>query len=41
MKAMATMETPIMHLQGAEFDAFLQRDSKRLAEVIGRMGRLE
>jgi len=41
VKAMATMETPIMHLQGAEFDAFLQRDSKRLAEVIGRMGRLE
>jgi tripartite-type tricarboxylate transporter receptor subunit TctC len=41
MKAMATMETPILHLQGAEFDEFLQRDSKRLADVIRRMGKLE
>ncbi len=40
-KAMAAMETPILHLQGAEFDAFLQRDGKRLAEVIKRMGKLE
>jgi tripartite-type tricarboxylate transporter receptor subunit TctC len=40
-KTMATMETPILHLQGAEFDDFLQRDSKRLAEVIKRMGKLE
>jgi tripartite-type tricarboxylate transporter receptor subunit TctC len=40
-KAMATMETPILHLQGAEFDAFLARDGKRLAEVIRRMGPLE
>jgi tripartite-type tricarboxylate transporter receptor subunit TctC len=40
-KAMATMETPIMHLQGAEFDAFLKQDTKRLAAVIQRMGRLE
>ena len=41
IKAMSAMETPIMHLQGAEFDDFLQRDSKRLAEVIRRMGKLE
>ena len=41
IKAMSAMETPIMHLQGAEFDDFLQRDSKRLADVIRRMGKLE
>jgi len=40
-KTMATIETPILHLQGAEFDEFLQRDSKRLAEVVRRMGKLE
>ena len=41
IKAMSAMETPVMHLQGAEFDDFLQRDSKRLADVIRRMGKLE
>ncbi len=41
IKAMVTMETPIMHLQGAEFDDFLQRDARRLADVIRRMGKLE
>ncbi|MBC7781129.1 MAG: tripartite tricarboxylate transporter substrate binding protein [Proteobacteria bacterium] len=40
-KAMTTMETPILHLQGAEFDAFLERDAKRLAEVVKRMGKIE
>jgi len=39
--AMAGMETPINYLEGAEFESFLEKDSKRLAEVVRRMGKLE
>ncbi|MSQ70374.1 MAG: tripartite tricarboxylate transporter substrate binding protein [Betaproteobacteria bacterium] len=39
--AMAGMDTPINHLDGADFEAFLDIDAKRLAEVVKRMGKLE
>lgn len=39
--AMAGMNTPINHLEGAEFESFLEKDSRRLAEVVRRMGKLE
>lgn len=39
--AMATMNTPIRYLEGAELNSFLERDQKRLAGVIKAMGKLE
>jgi tripartite-type tricarboxylate transporter receptor subunit TctC len=39
--AMTGMDTPINHLDGTEFESFLDKDSKRLAEVVKRMGKLE
>lgn len=39
--AMATMNTPIRYMEGAELDRFLEQDQKRLAGVIKAMGKLE
>lgn len=39
--AMATLETPIYYLDGPELKTFLDRDQKRLANVVKAMGRLE
>ena len=39
--AMTGMNTPVNHLDGADFENFLEKDSKRLAEVVKRMGKLE
>ncbi len=39
--AMAGINTPINYLEGAEFDAFLDRDTKRLAAVVQKMGKTE
>ncbi len=39
--AMTGMNTPINHLDGADFESFLEKDSKRLAEAVKRMGKLE
>ena len=40
-KAMAGMNTPIDYRDGAEFQAFLEADSKRLADVVRRMGKTQ
>jgi tripartite-type tricarboxylate transporter receptor subunit TctC len=40
-KAMGGMNTPIDYRDGAEFRAFLDADSKRLAEVIRKMGKTQ
>ena len=40
-KAMAGMNTPIDYRDGAEFRAFLEADSKRLADVVRRMGKTQ
>lgn len=40
-KAMSGMNTPIDYRDGAEFRAFLDADSKRLAEVIRKMGKTQ
>jgi tripartite-type tricarboxylate transporter receptor subunit TctC len=39
--AMSAMDTPINYLEGADFENFLDKDGKRLAEVVRRMGKLE
>lgn len=39
--AMNSLNTPIRHLEGAEFDNFLSRDQKRMATVVKAMGKLE
>lgn len=41
VSAMATMQTPIRYLAGAEFDRFLEQDQARLSRVIKAMGKLE
>jgi tripartite-type tricarboxylate transporter receptor subunit TctC len=41
MGAMATMNTPIRYMDGAEFDKFLDADQKRMAAVVKNMGKLE
>ena len=41
VSAMATMNTPIRFLEGAELVSFLEQDQKRLAGVIKAMGKLE
>jgi tripartite-type tricarboxylate transporter receptor subunit TctC len=40
-KAMAGMNTPIDYRDGAAFRTFLESDSKRLAEVVRRMGKTQ
>ena len=40
-KAMAGMNTPIDYRDGAEFQAFLEADSKRLADVVRKMGKTQ
>ena len=40
-RAMAGVNTPIQHLEGAEFDAFLATDGGRLANVVRRMGKTQ
>ena len=40
-KAMAGMNTPIDYRDGAEFQTFLEADSKRLADVVRRMGKTQ
>ena len=39
--AMTNVNTPISFLEGAEFDRFLDTDTKRLAAVVQRMGKTE
>jgi tripartite-type tricarboxylate transporter receptor subunit TctC len=39
--AMLGMNTPIYYLEGAEFERFLERDARRLAEVVKRIGKVE
>lgn len=40
-KAMTNMNTPIDYREGTEFQAFLDGDSKRLADVVRRMGKTQ
>jgi len=40
-RAMDGMNTPIDYREGAEFDAFLEADGKRLAQTIRRMGKTQ
>jgi tripartite-type tricarboxylate transporter receptor subunit TctC len=40
-KAMANVNTPINFKEGRDFDAFVDTDTKRLAEVVRRMGKTE
>ena len=40
-RAMTNVNTPIQHLEGAEFDAFLATDGGRLASVVRKMGRTQ
>jgi tripartite-type tricarboxylate transporter receptor subunit TctC len=35
------MNTPIRHMEGEEFQKFLDADQKRLAAVVKAMGKLE
>ncbi len=39
--AMANVNTPINFLEGAEFDRFVDTDTKRLAAVVQKMGKTE
>lgn len=41
VKAMAGLNTPIDYLDTPEFQSFVARDGKRLADVVRRMGKLE
>jgi tripartite-type tricarboxylate transporter receptor subunit TctC len=41
VKTMTTMNTPIRHMEGEEFQKFLDADQKRLAAVVKAMGKLE
>lgn len=41
VKAMAGLNSPIDYLDASEFQSFVGRDGKRLAEVVRRMGKLE
>ncbi len=40
-KGMATMDTAINNLDGAEFEAFLERDGRRNGEAIRRIGKTQ
>ena len=39
--AMVDVNTPINFLEGAEFDRFVDADTKRLAAVVQKMGKTE
>jgi tripartite-type tricarboxylate transporter receptor subunit TctC len=39
--AMANVNTPIDFREGAEFERFLDTDTKRLAAVVQKMGKTE
>lgn len=41
VKTITTMNTPIRHMEGEEFQKFLDADQKRLAAVVKAMGKLE
>ena len=41
VQSMTGLNTPIDYLDTPEFQAFFERDGKRLAEVVRRMGKLE
>lgn len=41
VKALANVNTPVNFKEGRDFDAFLDTDTKRLAEVVRRMGKTE
>lgn len=41
VKALANVNTPVNYKEGREFDAFLETDTRRLAEVVRRMGKTE
>jgi tripartite-type tricarboxylate transporter receptor subunit TctC len=41
LKAMSGMNTPINYKEGRDFEAFLQADGSRLAEVVRKMGKTE
>ncbi len=41
VKALANVNTPVNFKEGRDFDAFLETDTKRLAEVVRRMGKTE
>jgi tripartite-type tricarboxylate transporter receptor subunit TctC len=40
-KAMTNVNTPINYKEGKDFEAFLDTDTKRLAEVVRKMGKTE
>jgi tripartite-type tricarboxylate transporter receptor subunit TctC len=40
-KAMATLGTPIKHLDGPAYDTFVATETTRFAEVVRRIGKLE
>jgi tripartite-type tricarboxylate transporter receptor subunit TctC len=39
--AMKAIDTPVRHLEGAELQAFIEQDQRRLARVVKAMGKLE
>jgi tripartite-type tricarboxylate transporter receptor subunit TctC len=41
VKALANVNTPVNFKEGKEFDTFLDTDTKRLAEVVRKMGKTE
>ena len=41
VKALANVNTPVNYKEGKEFDVFLDTDTKRLAEVVRKMGKTE
>lgn len=41
VNAMNTMNTPIRYLEGSDLTKFLEKDQKRLADVVKGMGKLE
>jgi len=41
VKALANVNTPVSYKEGKDFDQFLETDTKRLAEVVRKMGKTE
>lgn len=41
VKALANVNTPVSFKEGKDFDQFLETDTKRLAEVVRKMGKTE
>jgi tripartite-type tricarboxylate transporter receptor subunit TctC len=41
LQAMGAMNTPVRHMEGAEFDRFIEQDAARMAKVVKAMGKLE